>query len=107
VAGQQLPGLFVGDRAAAQRHHAVVVQRPLHHRALERPEGLLAVLDEDVADRLAGDRGHLVVGVQEADVQPVREQRADAGLAGTRWPDEDRHRPAVRLARHGRSRVSR
>jgi hypothetical protein len=69
--------------------------------ALELAEGLLAVLDEDVADRLARGRAHLGVGVAELHPEPVREQRPDRGLARARRADQDheRHRRAQEITR--------
>ena len=57
--------------------------------ALELAKGLLAVLDEDVADRLARGRAHLGVGIPELHPQPVREQRPDRGFARPRRADQD------------------
>jgi hypothetical protein len=57
--------------------------------ALELAKGLLAVLDEDVADRLARGRAHLGVGVAELHPEPLREQWPDRGFARPRRADQD------------------
>jgi hypothetical protein len=64
---------------AAQR--AVLVQGPGRRGALELAESLLAVLDEDVAHRLARGRADIGVGVAELHPEPAGAQRADRRLA--------------------------
>ena len=74
---QQLPGLRVKHRPAAERQDAGPFgQRAGRQLALQRAEGGLAVVDEDVRHRLAGERHHVVVGVPEAHPQPPRHQPA-------------------------------
>ena len=72
---------------------AVLIQGAGHRGALELAEGLLAVLDEDVADGLARGRAHLGVGVTELHPEAVREQRADRGLTRAGRADQDHEGP--------------
>src|SRR2546430_8031351 len=54
--------------------------RPGHRGALQCAERVLAVLHEDVADRLARLGLDAGVSVQECDAQPLRQRRPDSGL---------------------------
>ena len=67
LAGSPVLDVRVEDRAAADGEHAfVLAQRAGRGFAFELAEGGLALLDEDVADRLARGRGDVRVGVAEA-----------------------------------------
>ena len=82
-------GRGVEHRAAAEGQHARVrAQRLDHGGALEQPEPVLALVDEDLRDLLAGGRLDVVVGVADLDAPPGREQPADGGLAGPHRPDQ-------------------
>jgi hypothetical protein len=59
--------------------------------AFELAEGGLALLDEDVADRLARDGLDVRVGVAEAGAEAFGQQRAHGGLARTGRADEHGH----------------
>jgi hypothetical protein len=76
VAGEQLAGLLVEHRSPAEGEHAVVLgQRGGDGLALERAEVRLAVVDEDLGDRLAGGSGlDVVVGVAEGDAPALGQQ---------------------------------
>jgi hypothetical protein len=54
---------------------------------------LLAVVDEDLADRLADGADDVEVGVAEADVEQLGGEPADRALAGAGRADEDQQRP--------------
>jgi hypothetical protein len=63
-----------------------------HGLVLQLAEHRLAVLDEDVGDRLARDGLDTGVGVDEVDAEPASQQLADGGLARAGRPDQDRGR---------------
>ena len=50
---------------------------------------LLAMALEDLGDRAAGGRLDLVVGIDEGQLQALRQALADAGLADAHQPDQD------------------
>jgi len=88
------PVLDVGveDRAAAEGEHAAVLaQRAGRGFAFELAEGRLALLDEDVADRLARGGGDVGVGLAEAGAEAFGQQRAHRGLARAGRADEHGH----------------
>ena len=86
--GQEIAGARVEDGAAAEREHAgMAADQPGRGGAFERPERLLAVLDEDVADRLARRLLDDRVGIHEIQPEPGGDQRADGGLARAGRPD--------------------
>jgi hypothetical protein len=104
LSGQQGAGVLVEDRAAAEREDAVVLgERPPHGGLLDRPEGRLALVDEDLGDgpALLGD--DVVVGVPVAHAEPLGEQLSDGGLAHPHRADQhdQRHRAhrTTRLSR--------
>ena len=68
--------------------------------ALELAEGLLALLDEDVADRLARGGLDLRVGVAELRAEALGQQRAHRGLARAGRADQHRGRAAAFAAGH-------
>src|SRR5918992_590077 len=97
VPGQQLPGGGVEDGAAAEGQHArMLIESAANGGMLQLTEPRLAVVDEDLADRLAGGRLHVGVGVAEGHAEPLGERGADRGLAGARRADQhgfgSRHR---------------
>ena len=77
------------------RERAAAAKRTRRRRPLELTEGLLAVLDEDVADRLARDGPDVRVGVAELHPEPVRDQRADDRLARA-WRADQHHQRSRR-----------
>ncbi len=92
-------GCRIQDGAAAEAEDPAPESRRRRDRAghgvpLERAERRLAVVDEDVADRLARDGLHAVVGVSEPDPEQGGEQRPDRGLSRAGRPDQDRRRAA-------------
>jgi hypothetical protein len=60
--------------------------------SLQRPEVLLAVVDEHFGDRLTGAGDDVGVDVAETDAQPLRSETADGGLAGAWRADQDEDR---------------
>src|SRR6202041_3877882 len=92
------------DRAAAQGEYAVVLaQRAGRGFAFELAEGRLALLDEDVADRLARAGGDVGVGLTEAGAEAFGQQRAHGGLARAGRADEHDHRRHQEITRAFRS----
>ncbi len=88
--GQEVAGPRVEAGPAAEREHAgMAADQPGRGGALEAPERLLAVLDEDVADRLARRLGDDHVGIHEVQPEPRGDQGADGGLARAGRPDQD------------------
>ena len=88
-----------GHRAATQRDHCVgLVEQPRRDALLEGPEGRLAVVAEDRADRLAGLGLDLVVGVEEPPPQPLGQAHAGGRLARAHEPDQ--RQVAVRAGDH-------
>ncbi len=72
VALEQGPGRRIEDRSPTQSEHPVVrVECGRDDLALQRAEGNLAVVDEDLLHRLAGPRLDRVVAVEESDVEGV------------------------------------
>ena len=67
--------------------------RTRHRSPLEFAECRLAVVDEDVGDRLAGNRLDVGVGVAQLDLPTGRELCADSRLARTHRADEHHARP--------------
>ena len=84
------PGLRIHEGAAAGRQHMHgIVEQPQDHPPLALAEALLAMALEDLGDGAAGRRLDLLVGIDEAKLQPLRQALADAGLAHAHQPDED------------------
>ncbi len=94
LAAQQSPGAWIENGAAAEAEHpAVVRERAGHGGALKPAEHRLAVLDEDVADRLARDGLHVAVRIGETDSEQGGEQRPDRGLSRAGRTDENHRGP--------------
>jgi hypothetical protein len=72
---------------------------------LEPAEVLLAVVDEDLRDRLAGGRRDVVVGVAHGAAPALGEQAGHRRLAGTHRPDQ--HHARTARGRHANLRVDR
>ena len=100
---QEDPGLLGQDRSTPQGEHALVLgECGRHGLGLHVPEGVLALVDEDVGDRRPGALGDIDVGVPERQRQPLGDQPADRGLARSRRPDDDddgRHQRITRVSR--------
>src|SRR5580704_7931376 len=95
LVSQQPPGAGIEHRSATEPEHARMAGDGAGYcLAFKRPEHRLAVLDEDVADRLARHRLDVAVGIAEGDAQQAGQQRADGRLASARRPDQDGGRPA-------------
>ena len=96
VAGQCLAHVGGGHRAAAERHHAVVLgQGRAHHVGLDAAE-LGFALDEDLGDGAAGALDDLGVGVEQRYVQRLGQATSDRGLARAGHAHQDglgRHQP--------------
>src|SRR6202034_3300501 len=89
----------IKDSAAADSDDPrVLADRRRHRRAFQRTEHGLAILDEDVTDRLARGRLDRGIGVQEADAEPRGQLGADGRLARPRRADQDRERGILALA---------
>ena len=94
MAGEELAGRRVEDRAAAEGEHAGVRgQRLADGLRLQGAEVRLAVVDEDVGDAAALGGLEVGVGVAGVDAPGGGEQLGDRGLAGAHRADE--HGPAV------------
>ena len=76
--------------------------RPGRGGPLQGAERGFAVIDEDVADRLARRFLDGGIGVEEADAQQPGHQRAHGGLARPGRADEDRHRPGHAITSESR-----
>ena len=93
VAGEPLPGGRGQHRAAAEGQHAVVPgERAGDRLLLQRPEVLLAGVDEQVGDRGAGGGLDVGVGVPERQTQRGRDRCPDRRLARGRRPHEGQGR---------------
>jgi hypothetical protein len=86
---QGSPGRRREDRAAAKGQHPRGRQQPLRRRLFQHPEGRLAVLGEDLGDRLAGLGLDHRVDVGECGREPFRKQRSDSRLSRARSADDD------------------
>ena len=73
----------------------MAADQPGRGGALERPERRLAVLDEDVADRLARCLLDDHVGIHEVQPEQRGDQGTDGGLARAGRPDQDGGRLTV------------
>ena len=79
----------VDRRSPTERQHAVVLgHRAGHLGPLERPEGRLAVLDEDVGDRAALRGLDGGVGVVQRHPQQLGQRGPHGALARPGRPDE-------------------
>ena len=74
--------------AAGRKHLRAVFQQPRDDLALALAEIGLAVLGEDLADARACRHLDLAVGVDEGEVEPVRQPPAHGGLARAHQPDQ-------------------
>src|SRR5918999_2430851 len=91
VPGQQPLGVGSEDGAAAEGQHPVVLgQCQPDRRALQLAKARLAIVDEDLADRLARGRLDVGVGVAEVRPEPVGEGAADRRLPRAGRPDQYR-----------------
>ena len=100
VPAQRLLRAGVQDRPPAQRDDAVELAQHAQHRlVLERPEGRLALGEEDLGNGHAGDALHLIVGVEEGQAQRMGDERAHRGLAGPGRADEHHGRSVLLLIR--------
>jgi hypothetical protein len=98
VPGQPLARRLREDRPAAEGQHAVVVRECLGDRILlERAEGGLTVVEEDLRDRLAGHGLDIGVGVAGRCVPGLGEQGPHGGLAGAHGADQDDPRAHLNL----------
>ncbi len=100
VAGQEPAGRPVEHGTAAERENARMLGDRVPDRpALQGAEPLLALVEEDLRDRLAG-RGHDVrVGVAIRGPEPVGEQFAHGRLTDPHRADQDDQRGAHRIWR--------
>ncbi len=96
----------VEHRAAAEREHAAARAERLKaagdRAPLELAEDLLAVVDEDVADRLVGRLGDERVGVRERDAEPAASSAPTLDLPAVGGPTSTT--PAVASSRCGYAR---
>nr|BFF26663.1 hypothetical protein GCM10025732_46280 [Glycomyces mayteni] len=87
--GEELAGVRGEDGAAAEGEDPVVLGHgPADRFAFERAEVLLAVVHEDVGDRLPGGGDDVGVGVAECRAERLGQRAADGGLAGAGRPDD-------------------
>jgi hypothetical protein len=77
----------------------VIGEPPSYGIALQSPEGVFAVVEEDVRDGLAGELLDVVVGVAEGNAEAFGGEATDGGLAGAGGPDEDEDRRGHRMVR--------
>jgi hypothetical protein len=73
-----MTGAGIENRPSAQGEHTVVLQqRGCDSGPLEAPKVVLALVDEDVAHRLAGDLFDIPVGVPKADSEGAGQYPSD------------------------------
>src|SRR4051794_1565569 len=90
VPAQRGPGPGMQDGTAAERQDPPVrVEGVEDGCGLELPEVLLAVVDEDLGDLLAGRRLHVAVGVAQVLGPAGGQQLTDGGLPGTHGTHQD------------------
>ena len=90
VPREPLPCAVVQYGAAAECQDTVVlVESCRHGDTLELAKGRLAIVDEDVPDRLAGRGFDVGIDVPEPDAEALGEQPANRRLAGSRRTDQD------------------
>ena len=80
-------GVHIGAAAGGENLRAAFEQAR-NHLALALAEIAFAVLGKDFADARAGGHLDLGVGVDEGQVEPVREPPAHGGLASPHEPDQ-------------------
>src|SRR4051812_13335597 len=85
--------------ASEAQDAAVLVERTVDGLRLERAEGFLTIVEEDVSHGLAGLGLDVGVCVAEADAEALGDQLPDRRLACTWWSDQDDDRCCQRITR--------
>ena len=86
---------FKNGATADSQHTVVFAQGCFDGRLFELAELILALLEKDVGDPLAGSLLDIEIGVAEGGAEPAREHAADRALAcsgRTDQHDQRRHR---------------